>query len=608
MFIGRTGDSPSAEEVRKHYAALGADAVTNIELVMKGDQYRGYLFVHFRTPELMQAALQMPAPVFNGQPGIVGNSEAPPPRLVVDQLNNLKERRRKILDIEERISNGETLPDVDWPEDHLQKFPIKKDFSAVLRPAPRTDAEVAAFRRAHHLVAPLECPPPALEFGEVNWGPRVVALLKERFERPTAIQAQAWPVVLAGHDCIVVAETGLGKTLCYALPAILHLCAQPRAPRRQGPVVLVLSPTRELTLQIAEEFRKFQSVAQLRIAPVYGGLDGGGDRVVQGTQLIAGLDVVAATPGRLVDFVEAELVSLRRVTFLVLDEADRMLSLGFHKIVLALAQQTRPDRQTVLLSATWAPDVQQLADGVQRDPMRLMLDRGDVAANPDVKQVIHFADSMSRKKQLTVELLQKERAANPGHRCLVFVTSRGRVGGMVAALSRHFPAVLGLHAHTLQSEREKVMQEFRQNPSAILVATDVAARGLDIPHLDCVINAEMPHSIEQYVHRIGRTGRSFHPGTAHSLLDMELDQRLVRPLIDVMTGAGQPIPDALRERVREYRRWRSSNPYEVQVAADPEEEEAEGTKEVAPSRKKAKRQRQDSSAQPRRKARRRPKP
>jgi len=285
--------------------------------------------------------------------------------------------------------------------------------------------------------------------------------------------------------------------------------------------------------------------------------------MAQGTQLIAGLDVVVATPGRLVDFVEAELVSLRRVTFLVLDEAERMLSFGFFKLVLALSQQTRPDRQTVLFSATWGPEIQQLADTVQRDPMRVMLDRGPIAANQDIKQVIHFADSAARKKELTIDILTALTSGPTPQRALVFVTSRARVGGLVAALRRRFPTVLGLHAHNLQSDREQVMQEFRSNPAAILVATDVVARGLDIPDLDCVINAEMPHSIKQYVHRIGRTGRGFRPGTAHSLVDLELDQKLLRPLAEVLVGAGQEVPEVLMEHIRDFRRTKSANPYEA---------------------------------------------
>jgi len=363
---------------------------------------------------------------------------------------------------------------------------------------------------------------------------------------------------LAGHDALMVADTGSGKTLTYVLPAIVHLCAQARPARRNGPVALVMTPTRELTMQVADQFRTFEEIAKLRIALAYGGVDGGGDKVVQGAKLIKGLDVVVAAPGRLLDFVEATIVNLNRATYVVLDEADLMLSMGFRDIVKALLDQIRPDRQLSLFTATWSPEIQHMADELLREPVFVMQDRECgfryASANRNIEQKVDFVVSTNQRKVRVLEILKAEQKRLSHSKSMVFVNERRQVKTMREYLEHNQFNVVAIHNGIDQFDREKAIDKFRNSPDSVLVATDVAARGLDFQGLHCVINMFLPSDAATYVHRIGRTGRAGQgKGVAYSLVDLEDDKLNLKYLVGCVIEAKGEVPLELHEAVKTVR-------------------------------------------------------
>lgn len=302
----------------------------------------------------------------------------------------------------DRMSNlGAGLKTQNWDLDSLPKFEksFYKEDPAV---AARSQADVDAFRKEHQIaVQGSNVPKPVETFDEAGFPGYVMNEVKAQgFAKPTAIQSQGWPMALSGRDVVGIAETGSGKTLTYCLPAIVHINAQPLLSPGDGPIVLILAPTRELAVQIQEEVSKFGKSSRIRNTCVYGGVPKGG----QIRDLARGVEVCIATPGRLIDMLESGKTNLRRVTYLVLDEADRMLDMGFEPQIRKIIGQIRPDRQTCMWSATWPKEVRQLASDYQSDFIQVNIGSMDLSANHRITQVVEVVSEFEKRDKMIKHL------------------------------------------------------------------------------------------------------------------------------------------------------------------------------------------------------------
>eukprot|EP00668_Euglena_longa_P032018 GGOE01041300.1.p1 GENE.GGOE01041300.1~~GGOE01041300.1.p1 ORF type:complete len:643 (+),score=228.34 GGOE01041300.1:22-1929(+) len=555
VFVGRCPESVTDGDMYEHFAAVGADTIQGIRWAQKQGRFMGFGYIQFASPQLAAKAAALSPPMIGGRKLLVRHQAVlnDPKRKARMLLQVLKMKRKRMggADASRMAQAGMTLPPRQWTPEELQHAPFLRDFSRLLRLQPRRPQEYAAFYKEHCLqVEGLEVRP-VLDFSEVHFGKPVMDLLS-KFPKPMPIQSVAWPILLQGHDCVGLAKTGSGKTLAYSLPGIMHVQAQKKVEAGEGPIILVIAPTRELVLQIALELEKFRDAAGINVGMAYGGQDGGADRLRQARKVMRGCDVVVAAPGRLTDFVEAGVSPLDRVTYFVLDEADQLLAMGFEPQVSGIVGQLRPDRQTMMFSATWDLGVQNLATQYLTNPIKVTLDNSDlVRANSDVAQHLLFSESPDEKKDLLVLTLKEFRAEHPkSSRTIIFVKSREAAEALETFLAESFPkCVWTIHGDVTQGCREKALEAFRRCPTSILVATDVASRGLDIQELACVINYHLPREIARYVHRIGRTGRAGHKGLAISFFD-EADWRLAPELQRCMEEAGQEVPPDLEQYVR----------------------------------------------------------
>ncbi|KAG8052844.1 hypothetical protein GUJ93_ZPchr0001g32315 [Zizania palustris] len=315
-------------------------------------------------------------------------------------------------------------------------------------------------------------------------------ITKAGFLEPTPIQSQGWPMALRGRDLIGIAETGSGKTLAYLLPAIVHINAQPILAPGDGPIVLVL--------KFGPQVRDLQK----------------------------GVEIVIATPGRLIDMIESHRTNLRRVTYLVLDEADRMLDMGFEPQIKKIVSQIRPDRRTLYWSATWPKEVEQLARNFLFDPYKAIIGSEELKANHAICQHVEIL-SESQKYNKLVNLLED---IMDGSRILIFMDTKKGCDQITRQLRMDGWPTLSIHGDKSQLERDWVLSEFKSGKSPIMTATDVAARGLG--------------SLEDYVHRIGRTGRAGSKGTAYTFFTAA-NARFAKDLINILEEAGQKVSPEL---------------------------------------------------------------
>ena len=372
------------------------------------------------------------------------------------------------------------------------------------------------------------------DFGLVE--PILRALAEEKYETPTPIQAQTVPLVLQGRDVIGIAQTGTGKTAAFALPILQHLHTKRLRPDKKACRVLVLSPTRELSGQIADSFRAYgRHIRPLAIALAIGGVPIN----KQIRSLAHGVEVLVATPGRLLDLVNQRALRLDQVEVLVLDEADRMLDMGFIHDIKRIVAMLRKERQTLFFSATMPQEITRLADAMLRDPSR-------VAVTPQattverIQQRIILTDKPA-KPALLVDVLKTETT----DRVLVFTRTKHGADKVVRHLQKTGFAAEAIHGNKSQNQRERVLGDFRNGKLRILVATDIAARGIDVDGVSHVVNYDLPNIPESYVHRIGRTARAGADGVAISFCDHEEAaylrdiERLIRmsiPSTDKRTG------------------------------------------------------------------------
>ncbi|AQZ13891.1 DBP2 (YNL112W) [Zygosaccharomyces parabailii] len=406
----------------------------------------------------------------------------------------------------------------------------------------RSDADVAKFRQENEMtIYGHDIPKPITSFDEAGFPEYVLKEVKaEGFAAPTGIQCQGWPMALSGRDMVGIAATGSGKTLSYCLPAIVHINAQPLLAPGDGPVVLVLAPTRELAVQIQKECSKFGKSSRIRNTCVYGGVPRG----QQIRDLSRGAEIVIATPGRLIDMLEIGKTNLKRVTYLVLDEADRMLDMGFEPQIRKIVDQIRPDRQTLMWSATWPKEVKQLAADYLVDPIQVQIGSLELSASHDIKQIIEVITEFEKRDRLAKHL--DIASQDQDSKVLVFASTKRTCDDITQYLRQDGWSALAIHGDKDQRERDWVLNEFKTGRSPIMVATDVAARGIDVKGINYVINYDMPGNIEDYVHRIGRTGRAGAKGTAVSFFT-EANKGLGASLISIMREAKQEIPPELAQ-------------------------------------------------------------
>jgi len=421
----------------------------------------------------------------------------------------------------------------------LPKF--EKNFYQETPAAQRmTQEEADDFRRTHQITVMRgrDIPKPIRTFEEAAFPDYLLQTLKSQgFTAPTPIQAQGWPAALSGRDVVGLAETGSGKTLAFVLPGIVHINAQPFLQPGDGPIVLIVAPTRELAVQIQKVCEIFGQSSKIKNTCVYGGVPKG----PQIRDLQRGVEIVIATPGRLIDMLEAGKTNLRRVTYLVMDEADRMLDMGFEPQIRKIIEQIRPDRQTLMWSATWPKEVKQLANEfLNPDMIQVNIGSPDLTANHKVIQIIDVVQEHEKRPKL-MKLLQ---TIMDGSRILIFSQTKKGADALTRSMrSEGYPAV-AIHGDKTQVERDRVLADFRTGRSPIMIATDVAARGLDVKDVKYVINFDFPNTCEDYVHRIGRTGRAGATGTAYTFFT-PADFKLAHKLIKILTEAQQEIPPQL---------------------------------------------------------------
>ncbi|KAM7288563.1 LOW QUALITY PROTEIN: ATP-dependent RNA helicase dbp2 [Ixodes scapularis] len=436
---------------------------------------------------------------------------------------------------------GERLRKPKWDMSRLPAF--QKDFyKEHPTTSHRSMMEVEAFRKQHDVtIRGKDVPNPILSFEEANLPDFCMSAIRQaQYTVPTPIQAQGWPIALSGRDMVGIAQTGSGKTLAYILPAILHISHQPYLERGDGPIALVVAPTRELAQQIQQVAAEFGRASRIRNTCVFGGAPKG----PQIRDLERGVEICIATPGRLIDFLEAGKTNLRRCTYLVLDEADRMLDMGFEPQIRKIVEQIRPDRQTLMWSATWPKEVRSLAEDFLKEYVQINIGALQLCANHRILQIIDVCQESEKDTKL-LKLLQ-EIMNERENKTIIFAETKRKVDELTRRMRRDGWPAMCIHGDKSQPERDWVLTEFRSGKSPILVATDVAARGLDVDDIKFVINYDYPNCSEDYVHRIGRTARSNKTGTAYTFFTPH-NSKQANELISVLKEANQVVNPKLYE-------------------------------------------------------------
>ncbi len=368
------------------------------------------------------------------------------------------------------------------------------------------------------------------------------AVSEQGYDQPTPIQAQAIPVVLQGHDLMAAAQTGTGKTAGFTLPVLQLLSKRPAAARGRKPRVLVLTPTRELAAQVEDSVRTYGKYLPLKSAVIFGGVGMG-----QQTQLLrAGVDIIVATPGRLLDHVGEGNLDLSQIEIFILDEADRMLDMGFIHDIRRVTALLPKKKQTLMFSATFSDEIRALATTYLHNPQQVEVARRNATADM-VTQSVYQVDK-AKKRDLLIKLIED----NNWHQVLVFTRTKHGANALAEKLDKAGIRAAAIHGNKSQSARTRALADFKSLKLHVLVATDIAARGIDIDLLPYVVNYELPNVPEDYVHRIGRTGRAGSTGQAVSLVCVDEHkllrdiERLLKREIEVKAVAGFEVDPRIK--------------------------------------------------------------
>lgn len=488
-----------------------------------------------------------------------------------EEVKGRRRRRREDFDeeSEEEVlsESGEEIDDEEWARrvragklskgdkmgvvDHstMSYPPFRRNFYIEVPELQRmTDEQVAEYRKTLDgiKVRGKHVPKPIKSWIQAGLSSRILDVLKRHeFESPLPIQAQAVPVIMGGRDCIGVAKTGSGKTLAFVLPMLRHVKDQPALKTGDGPIGIIMAPTRELVTQIGKEVKRFAKPLGIRCTCVYGG----SGIAAQISELKRGTEIVVCTPGRMIDILASgpgKITNLTRVTFLVMDEADRMFDMGFEPQIMRIVNNIRPDRQTVLFSATFPRSVESLARKVLTNPVEIQLG-GRSVVNSDITQIIEIRpeeDRFLRLLQLLGEWYEKGKL-------LVFVSSQDRCDGLFRDLLKAGYPCLSLHGGKDQSDRESTISDFKSSVCNVLIATSVAARGLDVKELVLVVNYDCPNHHEEYVHRVGRTGRAGRKGTAVTFIAPD-EEQYAPDLVKALKESGATIPKDLATMAQQF--------------------------------------------------------
>ncbi|RGB32634.1 P-loop containing nucleoside triphosphate hydrolase protein [Rhizophagus diaphanus] len=400
----------------------------------------------------------------------------------------------------------------------------------------------------------VECPKPIQKWTHAGLPAACLQIIKKlNFEKPTPIQSQAIPAIMAGRDVIGVAKTGSGKTIAFLLPMFRHIKDQRPLEQMEGPIAIIMTPTRELAVQIHKECKHFLKGLNLRAVCAYGG----SPIKDQIAELKRGAEIIVCTPGRMIDLLCANsgrVTNLKRVTYLVLDEADRMFDMGFEPQVMKIVNNVRPDRQTVLFSATFPRQMESLARKVLKRPLEITVGGRSVVAQ-DVAQIVEVREDNTKFVRL-LEILGQQYNDDPDARTLIFVDRQEAADNLLRDLIRKGYPCMSLHGGKDQLDRDSTIADFKSGVCQLLIATSVAARGLDVKQLKLVINFECPNHMEDYVHRVGRTGRAGNKGTAYTFITPEQD-RYAMDIVKALKLSGghvspelQALADGFQEKVK----------------------------------------------------------
>jgi ATP-dependent RNA helicase DBP3 len=364
-----------------------------------------------------------------------------------------------------------------------------------------------------------------------------------KFTAPSSIQSAAWPFLLSGRDVVGIAETGSGKTLAFGLPLVARLLS---LKKKKGVRAVIVAPTRELAIQVHDQIAATCESTPLKSTCIYGGSNKDEQR-----RNLKNANIVVGTPGRMKDFMSDGTLSVSKTRYLVLDEADRMLDKGFEDDIRSIVSEmpSSSKRQTAMFTATWPKSIRELAATFMNTPVKVTIghppsDTGDLRANTRIKQIVEVVAPDVKQQRLLQLLKQNLSGSKSKDRILIFCLYKKEASRIEGFVKSRGYAVAGIHGDMAQSARLASLASFKSGQTNLLVATDVAARGLDIPEVKVVINVTFPLTAEDYVHRIGRTGRAGKDGLAITLFT-EHDKPLAGALVNVLKGAGQPVPEEL---------------------------------------------------------------
>lgn len=456
-----------------------------------------------------------------------------------------------ILAMANKVRKKKDLPTIDYAKMNLEPF-RKNFYTEPAELTEMTEAELADLRLELDgiKVSGKDVPKPVQKWSQCGLNVQSLEVIRKLgYERPTSIQMQAIPAIMSGRDVIGVAKTGSGKTIAFLLPMFRHIRDQRPLEGSDGPVGLIMTPTRELATQIHKECKPFLKAMGLRAVCAYGGAP----IKDQIADLKRGAEIIVCTPGRMIDLLAANsgrVTNLRRVTYVVLDEADRMFDMGFEPQVMKIFANVRPNRQTILFSATMPRIMDALAKKTLQSPVEITVGGRSVVA-PEITQIVEVREEKEKFHRL-LELLGELYDKDEDARTLIFVDRQEKADDLLKDLMRKGYPCMSIHGGKDQIDRDSTIDDFKAGVVPIMIATSVAARGLDVKQLKLVVNFDAPNHLEDYVHRAGRTGRAGATGTAVTFVTEEQEQYSVG-IAKALEQSGQPVPERLNEMRKAFR-------------------------------------------------------
>uniref|UniRef100_A0A7E4VVU6 Probable ATP-dependent RNA helicase DDX46 n=1 Tax=Panagrellus redivivus TaxID=6233 RepID=A0A7E4VVU6_PANRE len=515
------------------------------------------LDAYMKEVEKQAAVAAVPAPVQVGPGGMIVVEEQVKPGRNLGEIIEREDIHEEVeaddFDIEEAasslLSKGRSLQKTDHSMVYYK--PFRKDFYHEAEAIKNmTKKEVAKWREDHEgiRIRGAKCPKPIMSWAQAGVSNLEMKLLaKLGYTKPTPIQSQAVPAILSGRDVIGIAKTGSGKTLAFLLPMFRHILDQEELDELDGPIALIMAPTRELALQTWREATKFATPMKLRVVCVYGGV-GISEQIAD---LKRGAEIVVCTAGRMIDMLVANngrVTNLRRCTYLVMDEADRMFDMGFEPQVMKIINNIRPDRQTVMFSATFPKTMEALARKVLDKPIEIQVGGRSVVCKDIEQNALILTEDQKFLKLLELLGLFWEKGST-----IVFVDKQEKADDLVSRLMKSGYNCAPLHGGIDQSDRDSALIDFKQGAIKLLIATSVAARGLDVKKLILVVNYDCPNHYEDYVHRVGRTGRAGNKGYAYTFLLPEGQERYAGEVVRAFETADVEAPAPVKALWEKYR-------------------------------------------------------